>query len=193
MSKLNAWDEADLRWYFSDSDGALGAQSGHGPMVAAAMGARGSGVASSWNAILVADHRMADVVRERRVRAAVGHLPVTQARVLELVYGPRRACYGDAETKLYFGRALPIAHFTFTAVHCWPHAPGDAFTAWLSNLFAAKGSPTAAAMLRAMRQEGEAMLEAAEEAYVAGKAAVRRERATQKAEAWITDLMREAA
>lgn len=89
--RLSPADEADLRWYVTESEGALGLRSSFGPMVALLSSGLPQGSSSADGAIDAAHRCVEAAERERRIRETLRALPRAQVRVLLLRHVPARA------------------------------------------------------------------------------------------------------
>lgn len=153
--RLSPADEADLRWYVTESEGALGLRSSFGPMVAMLSTGLPQGSASADSAIDAAHRCVESAERERRIRETLRAMPRSQVRVLLLRHVPARA--SDWPGSATLGVVAGVALVTSAARQGRQKAlEGEART----QVEASGGTLTAKAALRQLDRLPEWSLEA---------------------------------
>lgn len=147
-------EQADLRWYWTEADGALGLRA----IQYGADGRRSDGDAS-WQAIESAHGRIAAVVRWRRVHTRLAMLTSAQRQALFMVYGWTKPMPGRSASELL----LPL---TRTLQRRAKHKGlGEALEAMRKDQ-----SPPGRAAMAAMVLEADRILDQASAAYAQTRA-----------------------
>ena len=160
-------DEADLRWYFNESDGDMGLKSSFGPMVARLEAPLSRGGAL----ILELDERkIAAASRARTVRRALESLQPQQAQTLREAYTTRPDHPQRPDALRRWRELAGLVDGSEVALTAWRRSGSKrTLTEWLERIVRPQASTTARASALELRREAEARLQGAMRAYSAAR------------------------
>jgi hypothetical protein len=164
-------DEADLRWYLNESEGAMGLRSSFGPMVA-----RLEAPMSHGRPIMeLADHQLKAATRARLIRRSLEALAPEHQLVLRSVYLARRdtPAHPDALRRWRELAGLVENSEAARAAHRRSRTPRP-LAEWLERIVRASASPTARTEALVLRRQLEGDLLRAMRAYAEARKTIYR-------------------